>query len=76
MRLYAAALTGIVAGWATAVLLVFTPVGFFGSAFLCILAALLAVIVFALVTEPRKRKETFWESGGGLDVMVQRRTKR
>ena len=76
MRLYAATLTGIIAGWTTAVLLVFTDIGFFGSAFLCVLAALLAVIAFALVTEPRKRKETFWEQGGGLDVYVQRRTRK
>lgn len=71
MRIYGAIMTAITSGLvATELLWHLTSMEVIALLFsvFCVMTA--AVFVFAVVTEPRRKKKTRWVSGGGLDVML------
>ena len=74
MKTYAAVLTMLLAEVFTMVLLwTCTKMEIFSICFWAILMAFLSLYIFALVTEPKKKRTAEWHKIGGLDVMVQGR---
>lgn len=71
MRIYGAIMTAITSGLiATELLWHLTNMEVFCLLFAVFCVMTVCVFAFAVVTEPRKKKETRWVSGGGLDVML------
>ena len=58
------------------VLVEYTQAEFFEMVFLDLMVGLFSMILFALVTEPRKKKKAHWEQADGLDVMIMETRKR
>lgn len=76
MRAYAMTLTGVSTMLIAAYVLVeYTQAEFFEMVFLDLMVGLFSMLVFALVTEPRKKK-AHWEQADGLDVMIMETRKR
>lgn len=71
MRIYGAVMTAISSGLvATELLWHLTSMEVFCLLFAVFCVMTVCVFVFAMVTEPRRKKKTRWVSGGGLDVML------
>lgn len=77
MRLYAMTLTGASTMMIAAYVLVeYTQAEFFEMVFLDFMIGFFAMLVFAFVTEPTKKKKAHWEQADGLDVMIMEARKR
>ena len=71
MRFYAmmttASMNMLIAAY---VLVEYTQMEFIGMVFMDIMIGLFSMLLFAIVTEPPKKKKAHWEKSGDLEVMV------
>lgn len=76
LREYAGILTGVTSTMiATAVMIEVTTWDLLEMSFMAFMIGALALIIFLVVTEPRKPKKAHWEKSGELEVMVMGRRK-